>query len=193
MKHNHFFVPALGGKLSMTDLYAVICEQKFLILIGLVTVDHLLFPLINHGQKQYAVTWLTNHPTKRKTVCAVFQYFLTHYLWEFFVKGKQPSPSVFHKNQTHTQVFTWFWLIIALDINGAQRTLQGDRVNWNEKLNPWKDILRNSGKTSPTNILSFYLGEINLTRYYLPNKQIHFTCFYPRKTFLFSSLFRFKL
>lgn len=34
-KHNHFFVPVLGGKLSMTQLDTVIREQIFFILTGL--------------------------------------------------------------------------------------------------------------------------------------------------------------
>lgn len=36
-------------------------------------------------------------------------------------------------------------------------------VNWNERLDPWKDALRNLEKNSLISILNISLGEINLT------------------------------
>lgn len=42
-------------------------------------------------------------------------------------------------------------------------------MNWNEKQNPGKGVLRTSEKISPPGIFSIYFGGINLAQYRLPH------------------------
>lgn len=108
MKHNHFFVPLLGGKLSMSQLYTVICEQKFVILIGVSHCSSFVFAIDSSWTKAICnnVANQSSHQ-KKNSVCYISVFSHTLFV-RTLCKRKTTLLSfpVFHKTNTHTHKYS---------------------------------------------------------------------------------------
>lgn len=106
VKHNHIFVPVLGGKPSMAQLYVAICKQNCLILTG---VSHCWSFVISID------TWwteaicsnLANKSCHQEKNRVHYISILSHTLFvRFLYKRKTTFSSflVFHEIQSHTSI-----------------------------------------------------------------------------------------